>query len=67
MSWGGIMDVTQLLFLIGYWCEQTNVDLFAVHECRKQIVTCILKKDKVTDKQILACFLKTKEPGAEAI
>lgn len=61
------MDLVQLLLLIGNWCEQTNVDLYGIHACRKEIVACIFKKDKITEKQVLGCFLKTPEPEAEAI
>lgn len=59
------MMMVDLLFLIAMWCEQTQYDAFALHECRAQLLTCVISKRHRYEPE--RCFLETPLPEAEAI
>jgi hypothetical protein len=58
----------ELLALIAMWCEQTNLSMIDLHECRVELMLCLDKSAKKYPHAMnLMCFAKTKKPDADAI
>lgn len=60
------MGIGEWLVLIALWCEQTHADLWEIHDCRKELLTCVYFESDSEDEQI-KCLLHTPEPDAEAL